>query len=703
MEGAERDEANTVLFSDRVDAGRRLAGAVRHLREERPVVLGLPRGGLPVAFEVARALGAPLDVIVVRKLGVPYQPELGFGAIGEGGVRVISEEIVRHCGIRPAERAAVERREEQELLRRARRYRDGRPRTAVEGRTVIVVDDGIATGATAAAACRVARAQGAARVVLAVPTAPADTVGRLREVADEVVCLAAPDLFGSVGQWYRDFSQTTDEEVIAYLAQAARSGPVEAEVEVDAGGIGLVGDLALPEGARAVVMFAHGSGSSRHSPRNRSVASALRAAGLGTLLFDLLTPAEEGDRANVFDIDTLAARLSGATRWLRQRESLAIGYFGASTGAAAALRAAADDAADDTAVGAVVSRGGRPDLAAPRLGDVRAPTLLIVGGHDPMVVDLNRAAQAELRCENRLDIVPGATHLFEEPGALDQVADLARDWFIGHLTAKDGRPGAGGPGVPEQPHGHRELPGALRAQSPIGHLDIGHPEAEPFGGRQRRQRVAFGVHVPDGSAAGADQVLVRMVRVRVVTLGASVGGHLDHLAERDELTEGVVDGGTGDLRQPGGGAREHLVRGEMDVFAVEHLGDHPALSGHPPATSAEPFEQVAHVHQPNFASLNIVRRMNPYGALSVVLTWTWSIVGSDPADSQGTGQQQGKARDFSRRVRSTRHPVHRSPTIGTASRRESSAWSRSRTRSCWRSLPPSTPSASSVCAPVPGR
>ncbi|MFI6086164.1 phosphoribosyltransferase family protein [Streptomyces sp. NPDC051217] len=423
-----------MLFTDRVDAGRRLAGAVEHLREERPVVLGLPRGGVPVAYEVARALRAPLDVVVVRKLGVPHHPELGFGAIGEGGVRVMSDDIVRRSGARQAELTAVEHAEEQQLLRRARRYREGRPRVTVDGRTVIVVDDGVATGATAAAACQVVRAQGAAHVVLAVPVAPPDVVHRLRGAVEDVVCLSRPDLFSAVGEWYRDFSQTTDEEVITCLTQAAaaRSAPATAEVEVDADGVRLAGDLALPAGATAVVMFAHGSGSSRHSPRNRSVAAALRDAGLGTLLFDLLTPAEEADRANVFAIDTLARRLSGATRWLRERESVPIGYFGASTGAAAALRAAADD---DASVGAVVSRGGRPDLAAPRLGDVRAPTLLIVGGHDTLVLDLNRAAQTELRCENRLEIVPGATHLFEESGALDQVADLARAWFIRHLTA----------------------------------------------------------------------------------------------------------------------------------------------------------------------------------------------------------------------------------------------------------------------------
>ncbi|MFE7093532.1 phosphoribosyltransferase family protein [Streptomyces erythrochromogenes] len=424
-----------MLFTDRSDAGERLAGAVRHLEGERPVVLGLPRGGVPVAFPVARALGAPLDVIVVRKLGVPHHRELGCGAIGEGGVRVISEDIVRSSRVTQADLAAVEHAEEAELARQARRFRGDRHRVPLDGRTVIVVDDGIATGATAAAACRVVRAQGAARVVLAVPVAAPDAVARLRGETDEVVCLSAPRAFRAVGEWYRDFSQTADEEVVSLLARAA-AGPAPGQaprpvaVEVDAGGLALAGDLALPEGAGAVVMFAHGSGSSRRSPRNRTVAAELNRAGLGTLLFDLLTPAEEADRANVFDIGTLAGRLADATGWLRRRASLPIGYFGASTGAAAALWAAATPDAD---IGAVVSRGGRPDLAGPRLAAVRAPTLLVVGGRDTTVLGLNRAAQRELRCENRLEVVQGATHLFEEPGALEQVAALARAWFARYL------------------------------------------------------------------------------------------------------------------------------------------------------------------------------------------------------------------------------------------------------------------------------
>ena len=193
----------------------------------------------------------------------------------------------------------------------------------------------------------------------------------------------------------------------------------------------------MPEGARALVAFAHGSGSSRLSPRNRRVAEALCQRRLGTLLFDLLTESEAEDRRKVFDIPLLAERLLLATRWLAEAEAtraLPIGYFGASTGAAAALDAAARS---ERQIVAIVSRGGRPDLAGPVLARVRAPTLLIVGGMDPVVLDLNRAALAELRCEKELAIVPGATHLFEEPGALEEVTALAGRWFTRHLPVED--------------------------------------------------------------------------------------------------------------------------------------------------------------------------------------------------------------------------------------------------------------------------
>ena len=207
------------------------------------------------------------------------------------------------------------------------------------------------------------------------------------------------------------------------------------EIEIDAGGVAIAGTLSAPGSTDGVVLFAHGSGSSRHSPRNRFVAKKLNDAGLATLLFDLLASSEEADRRNVFDIELLAERLKIATKWTRADDrtaQLPVGYFGASTGAAAALVAAAD-LGDEIA--AVVSRGGRPDLAIPVLDRVTAPTLLIVGGNDVPVVGMNEKAQRHLRCENSLEIVPGATHLFEEAGALEKVAELAADWFGRHLGA----------------------------------------------------------------------------------------------------------------------------------------------------------------------------------------------------------------------------------------------------------------------------
>jgi putative phosphoribosyl transferase len=206
--------------------------------------------------------------------------------------------------------------------------------------------------------------------------------------------------------------------------------PLRRSVSVVSDGTTLPGDLVIPAAANAVVAFAHGSGSSRRSPRNVAVAERLRGAGLATLLFDLLTDVEALDRGKVFDIALLARRLEGAVGWLRadpEIPELPIAFFGASTGAAAALVAAAHLGRE---VAAVVSRGGRPDLAAEALEVVTAPTLLVVGGADTQVLELNRLAQARMRCETRLEIVPGGTHLFEEPGALERVAELAVAWFV---------------------------------------------------------------------------------------------------------------------------------------------------------------------------------------------------------------------------------------------------------------------------------
>jgi pimeloyl-ACP methyl ester carboxylesterase len=201
------------------------------------------------------------------------------------------------------------------------------------------------------------------------------------------------------------------------------------QVTIESPGVELPGELGVPAPASGLVIFAHGSDSSRHSPRNRYVAQVLDNAGLATLLFDLLTPEEAADRRNVFDIPLLADRLTAAREWAGDRYG-PVAYFGASTGGAAALWSAGGDADVD----AVVSRGGRVDLAGPRLPDVTAPTLLIVGERDADVLELNRQSQRQLRCVNRLEVVAGATHLFPEPGALEDVADLARDWFLHELA-----------------------------------------------------------------------------------------------------------------------------------------------------------------------------------------------------------------------------------------------------------------------------
>lgn len=462
-------ESRPLRFHDRRDAGRRLAELLKPYRGERPIVIGIPRGGVPVAAEVARALEAPLDVTIVRKIGAPQNPEFALGALAEGGVHVLNEDSVKMLGLSDAGVRALIEEIEGELLARVRRYRGTRAPLELQGRTAILVDDGLATGSSALAAVQSLRKRGAERVILAAPVAASESADRLRRYADSVVCVEEPQDLWAVGLWYEDFRPTTDEEVVKLLAascadaapreiakgdrtdpethgreigsESAHQGPtaetaapVTAEIAIPLDGFSLSGELTIPARALGMVEFAHGSGSSRLSPRNRAVARALNQAGFATLLFDLLTPLEEVDRAYVFDIGLLADRLLAASAWVAEREDvghLPLGYFGASTGAAAALTAAAQLG---ERVRAVVSRGGRPDLAT-GLSEVRAATLLIVGGADDQVLELNRAAQRQLRCANELAIVPGATHLFEEPGALEQVSRLAADWLVRHMSS----------------------------------------------------------------------------------------------------------------------------------------------------------------------------------------------------------------------------------------------------------------------------
>ncbi|MGZ6895837.1 MAG: alpha/beta family hydrolase [Acidimicrobiia bacterium] len=423
-------------FRDRTEAGTALGATLRGHLGGDVVVVGLPRGGIPVAAEVARALDAPLDVLCVRKLGHPARPELGLGAIGEDGVRVLDDGLVARTGVTERMLAAVEARERTELDRQVHRFRPGGRPIPLTGRTVVIVDDGLATGGTARAAIGVARTRGARRVVLAVPVAAPDSAARLRPVVDDLVALVTPPGFTAVGACYDDFSPTSDDEVVAALrANAAPAGDDpgppshrRAEISIPCRDATLLGFLDVPSHARGVVVFVHGSGSSRHSSRNQAVAARLNQAGFATLLFDLLTSTEAADRRLVFDIDHLTTRLEDTLDWLDTRPELArlpIGLFGASTGAAAAVRVAAEPT---SSVATVISRGGRVDLAGGALGAIRCPVLLIVGGADQPTLELNEAAARRLHAPFRLEVVPGAGHLFEEPGALGRVAALSAAW-----------------------------------------------------------------------------------------------------------------------------------------------------------------------------------------------------------------------------------------------------------------------------------
>jgi len=401
-----------------------------------------------MARAIAESLDGDLDVVLVRKLGAPGNPELAVGAVSEGGDVLVAP----HAARVGADDAYLEReaRAQLEVIRERRRRLGaaGEPADPA-GRVVIVVDDGVATGSTLRAALESLRRRNPRRLVAAVGVAAPSALEALRAVADDVVALEAPESFVAVGQSFDSFPPVDDDEVVATLREfrrrraavdpprrsaAAATADRASEVEVPGDGASISGDLSVPRDALGLVVFAHGSGSSRKSPRNAFVARQLRRRRLGTLLLDLLTEEEDADQEARFDIDLLTERLVAAVAWAEQRSetaTLPIGFLGASTGAACALRAAVRLG---DRVEAVVSRGGRPDLAGAALPHVRAPTLLIVGGADHEVLRLNESALARLGCVKELAVVPGATHLFAEPGALERVADLAAEWFARHLA-----------------------------------------------------------------------------------------------------------------------------------------------------------------------------------------------------------------------------------------------------------------------------
>ncbi|GAA4880470.1 phosphoribosyltransferase family protein [Actinomycetospora straminea] len=438
-----------MTFDDRDDAGHRLARHLRHLAGQDVVVLALPRSGVPVAAVVARALDAPLDVLVTRTLGVPFQPGVAMGAIGEDGTRVLDEDVVRAVGAGEAELTEVERRERVLLEQALRRYRSARTREPLAGRVALIVDDGAVAPATVQVACRIARARTAARVVVAVPVCADDALATLRRDADQLVVIDRLRQFHVVGEAYADYPLVDDDEVVALLSGSdavRRVRPLDGEptatIAVDVDRLRVPGHLTVPVDARGLVVLAAASGSSRFDARQRATARALRAAGLATLVVDLLTPREEIVRDCVFGTDVLATRLAGVVADTRRRDvcrDLPVGVLAEGAAAAAALVVAARR----TDVATVVSCDGRPDLVARWLPRVTAPVLLVVGDRDPALADRHRDARAALGGDSRLRVVTGSgrtetTDLAADtPSPLDlptRPVELAREWFVRTLS-----------------------------------------------------------------------------------------------------------------------------------------------------------------------------------------------------------------------------------------------------------------------------
>jgi putative phosphoribosyl transferase len=467
------------MFADREEAGRRLAPMLDHLKNENPVVIGLPRGGLPVAKEVARRLEAPLDVFVVAKIGAPGHEELAIGAVGPQKETFFNQDTLEVYG---GPKKAIQRqidRAHNKVKTRLRHLGVPDQGPDVEDRVVIIVDDGVATGSTAMAALRILHQRRPQRLILAVPVIPPGSIPRMRAIVDELVYVEAPEPFMAVGAWYDRFDQVSDEDVRRILdaerkntttattttptfttthSTSPRPPSIETKkapkkqeektisrLEIPADGFRLQANLHVPENPRGVVLFAHGTGSGRKSPRNQEVARIMNQNGFATLLMDLLTPREQAmdetreTHAPSAQFSMLADRLAAAAAWVAEQDitkDLDVAAIGSSTGAAVALLAAARH---PELLQAVVSRGGRIDLVGQALGKIKAPTLLIVGGADHSVMRLNEDGQGALECENELHLVPGATHLFSEPGTLREAAEKAADWFRTHLRAPRAR------------------------------------------------------------------------------------------------------------------------------------------------------------------------------------------------------------------------------------------------------------------------
>lgn len=415
-------------YRDRVDAGRQLVAALAERGYERPVVLGIPRGGLPVAAEVARALHGQLGVVVARKLRAPAQPELAIGAVTADGAAWVNTQLARDTGAddryleREMAHQVAEARHREELF-------DGHRRPPVEGRVVIIVDDGLATGATARAAARSMRASGAAKVVLAVPVAPPESVRELAAEVDEVVCPRVEMDFWAIGQFYDAFPQVPDEEVKAILDRFGSEVETR-EARVRRDGIELAARLRLPGGKTPYVTFVHGLGSSKDSPRNVVIAERLVDEGIAALLFDLGGHGESGGRPGSIEqyVDDLVAVESWARSQVELRDA-PHAIAGSSLGAVVALRGVLEGR---VTADALVLRSA--PISPEEYQGLTVPALLLVGSHDPLVAEAREGAR---RCPAiDLRIVQGAGHLFEEEGTLEDATGITVEWLSRTLGAR---------------------------------------------------------------------------------------------------------------------------------------------------------------------------------------------------------------------------------------------------------------------------
>jgi putative phosphoribosyl transferase len=417
-----------MIFRDRDQAARLLEAELSRYRSLNPIVFGLPAGGVPMAKVIADALGSELDVILVKKLMGPGS-DRSVGVVAEDGgvyfapgsenLEVLEDDL--------ADRASLEIDKLQAKRRLLTPHRD---QLEVDGRAVILVDDGITTGETISAAARSLMEQGAVHLVVASPVASNEAVERLEREGAETCVLSVPEDFFSVSQFYEDLSEVEDFEIVQML-----SGE-KPEIKIHDGEAELRGYLVVPDRAKALIFFVQGSGSGRHSPRNQYIARFFQNEGLATLFVDLMAEEEFEDKDRILNIGFLARRVGLICEWIDQDPQLSLlpfAMFASSTGAAAAITASVKV---DGRLKALVCRGGRPDLAMECLPLVRVPTMFIVGGEDEPVLSLNREAFEQLNCEKDLRIIEKAGHLFEEPGALEKMVRTGQAWLERYLLSE---------------------------------------------------------------------------------------------------------------------------------------------------------------------------------------------------------------------------------------------------------------------------